>query len=90
MKQAWIAIREDAEFACRSLARVPTYTATLILTLALAIGGVTAVFSVLYAVVLRPLPFPAAHELMMVHTHFERLGLSHLQSSPSEFLDIQQ
>jgi putative ABC transport system permease protein len=86
----WLAIREDAEFAYRSLARVPTYTTTLVLTLALAIGGITAVFSVLYAVVLRPLPYPNAHELVMLHTHFDRLGLSALQSSPNEFLDVRQ
>jgi putative ABC transport system permease protein len=86
----WLAIREDAEFACRSLARVPTYTATILLTLALAIGGVTAVFSVLYGVVLRPLPYPDAREIVMLHTHFNNLGLSYVQSSPAEFLDVQQ
>jgi predicted permease len=86
----WLAIREDAEFACRSLARVPTYTTTVILTLALAIGGITAVFSVLYAVALRPLPFPDAHELVALHTSYDRVGRSRWPSSPSEFLDIQQ
>jgi predicted permease len=90
VKELWLAIREDAQFACRSLARVPTYTTTIILTLALAIGGISAVFSVLYGVVLRPLPFPDAREIVMLRTHFDRLGLSHLQSSPSEFLDVQQ
>jgi putative ABC transport system permease protein len=86
----WLAIREDAEFACRSLARVPTYTATLILTLALAIGGITAVFSVLYAAVLRPLPYPDAHELVAIYEHYDNSGLSHGSCSPSEFRDIQQ
>ena len=64
LDELWLAIREDARFAFKSLARVRTYTATVVLTLALAIGGVTAVFSVLYAVVLRPLPFPKAEELV--------------------------
>jgi putative ABC transport system permease protein len=86
----WLAIREDAEFACRSLARAPTYTTTLVLTLALAIGGITAVFSVLYAVVLRPLPFPDAHELVALHGHYDRDGLLRVASSPGELLDIQQ
>jgi predicted permease len=85
----WLAVREDAHFAYKSLARVPTYTATVVLTLALAIGGLTAVFSVLYAVMLRPLPFPRAHELLAVHTHFEKFGQPRLPSSPNEFLDIQ-
>ena len=86
----WLAIREDAQFAYRSLVRVPTYTTTLVLTLALAIGGITAVFSVLYAVVLRPLPFPDAHELAAIHLDFGRLGVSRLPLSPGEYLDVQQ
>jgi predicted permease len=86
----WLAVREDAEFACRSLARAPTYTTTLVLTLALAIGGITAVFSVLYAVVLRPLPFPDADELVALHGHYDQDGLLRLASSPGELLDIRQ
>jgi putative ABC transport system permease protein len=88
LSELWLAIREDAQFAYRSLARVPTYTATVVLTLALAIGGITAVFSVLYAVVLRPLPFPEAQQIVTVHTHYQRFGSQHLPSSPTEFLDI--
>jgi predicted permease len=90
VKGAWLAIREDAEFACRSLARVPTYTTTVILTLALAIGGVTAVFSVLYAVVLRPLPYPDARELVSIYERYDSSALSRGSCSPSELRDIQQ
>ncbi|MET0594431.1 MAG: ABC transporter permease [Polyangiaceae bacterium] len=86
--ELWVALGEDARFAIKSLARVKTYTATVIATLALAIGGVTAVFSVLYAVVLRPLPFPAPHELMNVHGSFPRVSLPRIPSSPNEYLDI--
>jgi putative ABC transport system permease protein len=86
----WLALREDAQFAYRSLARVPTYTTTLVLTLALAIGGITAVFSVLYGAVLRPLPFPDAHELVAIYEHYDNSGLSRGSCSPSEFRDIQQ
>ncbi len=86
----WLAIVEDAAFACRSLARAPTYTATMILTLALAIGGITAVFSALYAVVLRPLPFPDARELVALHTYYEPQGRSRGLASPSEFLDFRR
>lgn len=90
MSSAWLALREDAEFACRSLARVPTYTTTLVLTLALAIGGITAVFSVLYAAVLRPLPYPDAHELVSIYEHYDSSPLEYGSCSPSEFRDIQQ
>jgi putative ABC transport system permease protein len=88
LAELWLAIREDAGFAVKSLARVRTYTATVVLTLALAIGGVTAVFSVLYAVVLRPLPFPNADELVNVYGHFKTVGLPRIPSSPNEVLDI--
>jgi putative ABC transport system permease protein len=90
LSELWLAIREDAEFACRSLSRVPTYTTTVILTLALAIGGITSVFSVLYAVVLRPLPFPRAEELVALHMFYDPLGRERGPSSPSEFLDLQR
>jgi putative ABC transport system permease protein len=85
----WQAIREDAIFAYQSLARVPTYTATVVATLALAIGGLTAVFSVLYAVVLRPLPFPKQHEILALYTHFDNFGMQRNGFSPNEFLDVQ-
>ncbi|HMJ51104.1 MAG TPA: ABC transporter permease [Polyangiaceae bacterium] len=88
LAELWLAIREDARFAVKSLARVKTYTATVILTLALAIGGVTAVFSVLYAVVLRPLPFPKPDELVNVYGAFKSVGLPKVPSSPNELLDI--
>ena len=89
LSEGWSALREDAQFAYKSLARVPTYTVTVVLTLALAIGGLTAVFSVLYAVVLRPLPFPKADEILAVHGHFDQFGMERNPVSPNEFLDIQ-
>jgi putative ABC transport system permease protein len=84
----WLALREDALFAYKSLARVPTYTATVVFTLAVAIGGLTAVFSVLYAVVLRPLPFPKSGDVLTVHSHYTNFGLKANPLSPNEFLDI--
>jgi putative ABC transport system permease protein len=86
--EIWAVLGEDARFAIKSLARVKTYTATVVATLALAIGGVTAVFSVLYAVVLRPLPFPAPGELINIYGSFKRVNLPRVPSSPNEFLDI--
>jgi putative ABC transport system permease protein len=50
--------------AARALARAPGFTATVIVTLALGIGANSAVFSAIYAVVLRPLPFPNADRLV--------------------------
>jgi putative ABC transport system permease protein len=52
--------------AVRGLAKTPTFTAAVVLTLALGIGANSAVFSAIYAVLLRPLPFPNGDELMML------------------------
>jgi len=62
----------DLRYAVRSLIRRPGFTLTVVLTLALAIGANAAVFSVLDAVILRPLPFPAADRLVSVSEVNER------------------
>src|SRR5437660_1463744 len=56
----------NLRYATRALLRTPAFTATVVLTLALAIGANSAVFSAIYAVLLRPLPFPAADELVRI------------------------
>jgi putative ABC transport system permease protein len=54
----------DLKQAWRALLRTPAFLGTSVLTLALAIGAVAAMFSVVYAVLLRPLPFPHADRLV--------------------------
>jgi predicted permease len=56
----------DVRPALRALRRQPGFAATTILTLALGIGATTAVFSVVYGVLLRPLPFPDSARLVRV------------------------
>jgi predicted permease len=60
-------------FALRSLWRTPAFSAAAILILTLSVGAATAVFTLLYALVLRPLPVPRPHELVRVTT-VDRLG----------------
>lgn len=60
------AVIRNARFAVRALAKTPAFTATVVLTLALAIGANSAVFSAIYAVLLRPLPFPRSDQLMTI------------------------
>jgi putative ABC transport system permease protein len=59
-------IVRDVRFAARGLRRSPGFAAAAILTLALGIGATTTVFSVVYAIVFKPLPFPNADRLVRV------------------------
>ena len=64
---AWIEHTvQDVRHALRQLARSPAFTGIVIVTLALGIGSTTAIFSVVEAVLLRPLPYPEADRLVRI------------------------
>jgi putative ABC transport system permease protein len=61
----------NLRYALRQLRKAPGFALTAVLTLAVGIGGVTAVFSVVEAVMLRPLPFKDPGRLVSLHESFE-------------------
>ena len=58
---------QDVRYGARSLRRTPGFTLAAVLTLALGIGANTTIFTLLDAVVFKPLPVPAAHELVTLY-----------------------
>jgi putative ABC transport system permease protein len=58
---------QDLRFAFRTLRKAPGFTAVSVLTLALGIGATTAIFSVVYGILLRPLPFSEPNRIMAIY-----------------------
>jgi predicted permease len=83
---------QDLRFALRQMAKRPGFTSVVILTMALGIGANAAIFSVLDAVLLRPLPYNHPEQLIKVWTRFTGIGLPNDQNAVSapEFRDFQQ
>ena len=67
-------LSQDVRYAIRTLGRTPGFTLIAVLTLALGIGANTAIFSVVQAVLLRPLPYPRSGELMALYESLPATG----------------
>ena len=79
----------DLKYGARLLWRTPVVSIIAILTLALGIGANTAIFTVVHAVVMRPLPYPQADRLVQLYTQFPTMKFDKFWFSSPEFLDLQ-
>lgn len=83
MRTEWISgLRQDTSFAWRTLRKAPGFAAVAVLTLAIAIGATTAVFSIVNGVLLKPLPFATPDRLVRLGSVRNATGKLTLMSYP--------
>ena len=80
---------QDLRFGFRMLRKSPGFTAVAVLTIALGIGGTTAIFSVVDATLLRPLPYPQSDQLVSLRDDIPGLGAHDVGLSQPEWQDLQ-
>jgi putative ABC transport system permease protein len=77
----------EFRFACRNLIKTPGFTIVAVITIALAIAANTAVFSLVNALLIRPLPFKAPESLVLLFEKFSAQGLDQIPVSAPEYVD---
>ena len=80
----------DLRYALRGVFKQPGFAAVVVVTLALGIGASTAIFSVVNAVLLRPLPFAHADRLQVVWGNYRTLKIERLRAKAAEYEDYAQ
>lgn len=82
-------ILQDIRYGVRSLIKTPAFTAVAVIVLALAIGANTAIFTVVNALLLRPLPYSSSDRLVMLWETNPRIqiGVDTLPVTPGDFMD---
>ncbi|MBA2432763.1 MAG: ABC transporter permease, partial [Chthoniobacterales bacterium] len=80
----------DLKHAFRSLLKTPGFTAVALITVALAIAANTAVFSLVNALLIRPLPFKDPQKLVLLFEKFSAMGLDQIPVSVPEYLDYEK
>jgi len=78
---------QDLRYALRSLRKQPVFTLVAVLTLTLGIGANTAIFSLLYQTLLRPLPYPSADRLVFVWNSYKGINLDQASVSIPDYID---
>src|SRR5215468_10093876 len=83
-------LTQDLRYGARMLMKKPGFTLIAVLTLALGIGANTAIFSIVNAVLLQPLPYPEAQRLALISENFSQKGLISIRVSAPEYLDYRE
>ncbi|HXW56911.1 MAG TPA: ABC transporter permease [Candidatus Cybelea sp.] len=86
-------LTQDVRYALTSLQKNPGFAAVALLTIALGVGATTVMFTVVNAVLLKPLPYPEASGLIVVHAHTEGWNtriFGEQKFSYPDFLDCQR
>ena len=89
-REHWEILVNDCAYALRMMRKNPGFTVIAILTLALGIGANTAIFSVVHAVLLRPLPYPDGRQLIFLRQQQNKLGIDDIQFSAHEIQDFRE
>ena len=85
---AWVeTLLQDLHFGTRMIRHNPGFSALVVLTLALGIGANTAIFSVVYGVLLRPLPYAQGSELVVLKQQATKAKIPSVPFSPKEVFD---
>ena len=85
-----LSLFQDVRYCLRSLAKTPGFTAVVILTLALGIGANTAIFSIVDAVLLRPLAFPEPDQLVKIVNEAPGVNVHDIGRSILELRDLRE
>jgi predicted permease len=77
----------EIRYAVRTLRKQPVFSLVVVLTLALGIGANSAIFSLLYQILLRPLPYANPNRLVFVWNSYPRIGLPQASVAIPDYLD---
>src|SRR5687767_2802726 len=80
----------DFRHAARRLGKSRGFTAGTLLNVALCIGANTAIFSAVYGLMLKPLPYPEPERIVEIYNTYPKAGLARASSNPLQYTDYTQ